>query len=186
MGTRCIIEFKQGRERIQIYRHWDGYLSGVIPDIEEFLIWNGDRNKDLSYAAANFIVWSKVDGCIHRCEMNKKDKDKGRDPKYYPKTLLEAFNKPDPNMGNLHTGFGIESRPHTEEDLKENVFIEFFYRIELFESGNISVKGYANGSKGLKKLVEFTFWEKQQRLINYGEGTDSKKTCEQVIKVIEK
>jgi len=157
MGTRCLIEFKQGRERIQIYRHWDGYLSGVIPEIEEFLIWNGDRNTDLSYTAANFILWSKVKGCIHRCEMNKRDKDKGRDPKYYPKTLLEAFNKPDPNMGSLHTGYGIIPKPYLEEELKHDVFIEFFYRIELFEAGNVNVKGYSNSSDGIKELANFTF-----------------------------
>jgi len=103
-----------------------------------------------------------------------------------PKTLEEAFINPDPNMGNLHTGFGVISKPYTEEDLKSDVFIEYVYRVELFESGNVEINAFASGSKGFKKLVNFTFWQKEQRLIEHGKGTDSKQTLEQVLEVIEK
>lgn len=68
MSTRCQIEFteewkndkgEKQSESILLYRHCDGYPEGVIPDLKEFLEWNGSRITDIEYTAANFIFWSK-------------------------------------------------------------------------------------------------------------------------------
>lgn len=48
----------------QIYRHSDGYLEGVIPDLYGFFKWYmsepTSRNGDPSYAAGDFIYWCKT------------------------------------------------------------------------------------------------------------------------------
>ena len=72
MSTRCQIEFKRiysykqkngkmkkDEESVLLYRHSDGYPEGVVPDLKEFLKWNGGRNSDLEFTTANFIYWSK-------------------------------------------------------------------------------------------------------------------------------
>jgi len=160
-----------------VYRHWDGYLSGVLPDLAEFFKWNGSRNSDLSYAVANFVTWSKIGGTINRCQMNKKHYAKEKNAKTYPKTFEQAFKNPDPNMGNLHTGFGIQPHLATYDDFKDDVFIEFFYKVELFESGNVSVKAYSSGSDGLTLLAELTFWVKQQKLLESASGKSAEAFC---------
>jgi len=179
MGTRSIIQFSQGYDKIQVYRHWDGYLSGVIPELEEFLKWNGIRNDDLSYMVANFVTWSKIKGQLHRCESNKKfnaDQAK-KDPNHYPTTFDRAFKNPDSNMGSLHTGFGIQPHLCTYDDLKDDIFIEFFYKVEIHESGNVSVKAYANTSDGLEELGDFTFWGKRQELVDNQNGKSAEVFC---------
>lgn len=71
MSTRCQIDFvdiytvesKLYTDRVRIYRHSDGYPdteSGVIPNLKKFLKWNKGKNFNCEYAAANFILWSKL------------------------------------------------------------------------------------------------------------------------------
>jgi len=61
MSTSCQIEFKEeeGKKRILIYKHSDGWPKAMIPELKEFFKWNGGRNNDLEYAAANYIYWGK-------------------------------------------------------------------------------------------------------------------------------
>lgn len=84
MSTRCQIAFiTEGtstdptteqvvayREERWVYRHSDGYPGdgtpedwGVLCDLKEFLQWNGGRNADVEYTAANFLFWSKYQNC---------------------------------------------------------------------------------------------------------------------------
>ena len=62
MSTSCQIEFKEeeGKKRILIYKHSDGYPERMIPELKEFLEWNKGRNNDLEYAAANYVYWGKT------------------------------------------------------------------------------------------------------------------------------
>ena len=72
MPTRCQIRFTEkhemenGKTEIianQIYRHSDGYLDGVIPDLYNFFEWYmsepKQRSGDPPYAASDFIYWCK-------------------------------------------------------------------------------------------------------------------------------
>ena len=68
MSTRCQIDFVvidgKFEERRRIYRHSDGYPSGVVPDLQKFATWltSGPQARsldDIEYTAANFIYWSK-------------------------------------------------------------------------------------------------------------------------------
>jgi hypothetical protein len=58
MSTRCQIAFHTGEERRTVYRHWDGYPSAVLADLQEFLQWSV-RGADVEYVTANFLYWSK-------------------------------------------------------------------------------------------------------------------------------
>jgi hypothetical protein len=63
MSTRCNIHFCYGDEVVaNIYRHSDGYPSGVLPDLDVFfarimLDTRDHRFGDPSYLAAKFVVW---------------------------------------------------------------------------------------------------------------------------------
>lgn len=65
MSTRCQIGLYQEKEKdihnfeALIYRHNDGYPSGVLPDILPFLIWwNGYRGiSDLEYCGARLLQY---------------------------------------------------------------------------------------------------------------------------------
>jgi len=64
MSTRCNIHFTWGSQDTEanIYRHYDGYPDGVLPDLQKFFAdveaQTGDtRFNDASYLAAKFVVW---------------------------------------------------------------------------------------------------------------------------------
>ena len=59
MSTPCVVEFKDGNEKHQIYVHHDGYPEHMIPLLKDFLSWNHSCNDNASYTAANFIYWYK-------------------------------------------------------------------------------------------------------------------------------
>ena len=77
MGTRSIITFmsridtpvelpyrygdptEPRLEGISIYKHWDGHTETTVPELQEFLKWNGNRNDDLEYTVANYVYWYK-------------------------------------------------------------------------------------------------------------------------------
>jgi len=111
VSTRCNIEFreiynyklkngepKKREETRMIYRHSDGYPEGVVPDLKEFLKWNGGRNTDLEYMTANFIYWSKryheemlYDTKYGGGQDEKGNKIKWSDPQQYNSALLLGF-----------------------------------------------------------------------------------------------
>lgn len=55
MSTRCQIEFRSGKLRRTVYRHWDGYPSAVIPDLLAFLAWS-TRHGELGIKGAECDV----------------------------------------------------------------------------------------------------------------------------------
>ena len=69
MSTRSIITFmarvgyvqttESRLEGISIYKQWDGYPETTVPELQEFLKWNGKRNSDLEYTVANYVYWFK-------------------------------------------------------------------------------------------------------------------------------
>lgn len=64
MSTRTQIEFitvyaNETPDKRTVYRHCDGYPSAMIPDLLHFIRWNGGRNHDAEYTAANWIYWNK-------------------------------------------------------------------------------------------------------------------------------
>lgn len=133
MSTRCQIDFikkwkPKGEEEVheeirRVYRHSDGYLEGVIPDLLEFLWWNEGRNDDPEYAAANFIYWSK----------NKTMESIRQVAAKQGKSEQEAHHKM-----NLCSklGFGV-----CNNDCIHGV-IEYFYEVICNENGKLSIKAY--------------------------------------------
>jgi len=121
MSTRSLIKFVYGKDSVTIYRHWDGYLSGVLPELEEFLKWNGWRNDDLTYTVANFVSYFKLKSALSYLADDYKVKDK-------PKSLQNMLDKPDFN-DYLHTGYGIFQKMTEKEVLAS--WAEFYYVIDL-------------------------------------------------------
>ena len=84
MSTRSQIEFSnkwkddKGKlitETRTVYRHSDGYPEGVLPDLREFLKWNGAAS-DVEYASANFVYWNKkrqIESLNRHGKMSKED-----------------------------------------------------------------------------------------------------------------
>ena len=46
-------------EGISIYKHWDGYPETTVPELQDFLKWNDNRNNDMEYTVANYVYWYK-------------------------------------------------------------------------------------------------------------------------------
>ena len=132
MSTRSIIRFVQGKNSVTIYRHSDGYPSGVLGDMEKFLKWNGWRSADLSYTVANFIGYFKVEGAL----------------RYGDKSIKVMLEKPDFNSY-LHLGLGILPSM-TDKEILES-WAEFFYEVNL-ETDTIT--SYAVCKTELAKLGE--------------------------------
>jgi len=129
MSTRCQIEFKHiwldGKkkkiERRTVYRHSDGYPNGVIPDLKEFLKWNGGRNTEIEYQTANFIYWSKRH--YEELYFNKDWKYiKGKRIEYI-KNKNVKWNDTFLGDTNLHLGFGICENDQFHGD------IEYYYKV---------------------------------------------------------
>jgi len=64
VGTRCVIEMRQGGSAYRIYRHWDGYPEGVLADIKVLLEEVPEAKyrfkADPEYFLAMFIFYAKL------------------------------------------------------------------------------------------------------------------------------
>lgn len=87
MSTPCVVEFKDGDEKHQIYVHHDGYPEHMIPLLKDFLSWNHNRNDNAGYAAANFIYWYK-DRSVKRARKMVIERD--RKPTAHREFLLQV------------------------------------------------------------------------------------------------
>jgi hypothetical protein len=132
MSTRSQIDFvenwkdKEGKEhtdRRRVYRHSDGYPEGVVPDLKKFLIWNGGRNGDVEYSAANFIYWSK---------RTYEDKYLGKTQKWDAAEDMVTDHA-------LRCGFGICETTAFQGD------IEYFYEVIFGQKEHI-IKVYSANS----------------------------------------
>lgn len=140
MSTRCQIAFitawtakdgAQRREERWVYRHWDGYPDAVLPDLQEFIVWNGGRMGDVEYTAANFLFWSRL-GAL-RQELG--DADGGFAPateraaaNTFVRQCVDAVVVGD-NIGAAHSGFGVCNPGEFHGD------IEYFYEVITDEAG---------------------------------------------------
>ena len=75
MGTRSIITFKSEEGVLQVYKHWDGYPETTVPELQEFLKWNGHRNEQLDYTMANYCYWHKDRVSNNKWTRTKTEKD---------------------------------------------------------------------------------------------------------------
>jgi len=134
LSTRSIIEFRQGKEKIQVYQHSDGYPSWTLPALERFIKWNGIRNGDLSYTVANFPLFGKLNQVCHyiqRAQKEKKSKSKMLDyMKEFLKPFPKLFENADSNSGTFHTGYGIHPNILQDREICES-WCEWFYVVDL-------------------------------------------------------
>ncbi len=165
MSTRCQIEFKtiydyklkngkikRKEESILLYRHSDGYPEGVVPDLKKFLIWNGGRNSDLEFMAANFIYWSK-----RHFEENYYHKKYGGgiDDKGKPK----KWSDPQDFNSTLLLGFGICEKDCIHGD------IEYFYEV-IVPLGDGIINRVEDGKSIIIKVYK-TDYKKEYKRENF-------------------
>ncbi|SRR6266849_5804146 len=64
MATRSNIIIQDKYKRVQVYRHWDGYPAGVIPDLADALqyAWELPRFEADDFAAAIVRAWKQEGG----------------------------------------------------------------------------------------------------------------------------
>ena len=165
MSTRCQIEFKtvykvkqkngkmkEQEESILLYRHLDGYPEGVVPDLKEFLKWNGGRNSDLEFMTANFIYWSKR----HFEENYYHEKyGGGLDDKGKPK----KWSDPQDFNSMLLLGFGICEKDCFHGD------IEYFYEVIVRLDSGVIDREEKGG--GIIIKVYKTDYEKEYKRENF-------------------
>ena len=122
MGTRSIITFKSEEGVIQVYKHWDGYPDTTVPELQEFLKWNGHRNDDLTYTMANYCYWHKDTNFKSQVESYKDRKGSEADMK----SFLEGHDTCQ------HTGLGIlPNKVMNFRQASEEHNAEYFYVVDL-------------------------------------------------------
>lgn len=124
MSTRSQILFINGEAKVLTYRHSDGYLSGVIPDLIDFLKWNSSRNSDFEYTLANYFYWNKRH--IEKSDFEYKEvKGKIVGMKKKKGSPIDKV-RADPNdYVLLGHGLCADNRIHSD--------IEFFYKVHFIE-----------------------------------------------------
>lgn len=154
MSTRSYIKFIDGKNIITIYKHWDGYPSSTIQELEDFFKWDGVNSRG-SYTVANFITFHKVKGALHY-EKNQVNEDK----EYSIKNELE---NPEHNS-HLHLGFGIEGDLSVEAICKS--WAEWYYIVN-FDTMTINI--YAVGKDELISCGSSKIITKEN---NFGDNTE--------------
>ncbi|MGA7543419.1 MAG: hypothetical protein WBW34_10200 [Nitrososphaeraceae archaeon] len=134
MSTRSQILFVNGKDKVLVYRHSDGYPADVIPDLIGFLRWNMGRNSDIEYTIANYFYYFKraseeyfmtesktVNGKIERV------KRKG--------SPVDINDKHDMGLNFVQAGDGlcIDNKIHGD--------IEYFYKVHFIE-GSYKIQAY--------------------------------------------
>jgi len=69
MGTSCYIVLEKEKRKYRIYRHYDGYPEGVVPDIYILRHFLGDPE----YFLANFIFYAKLSFLVRDLAESKTD-----------------------------------------------------------------------------------------------------------------
>ena len=122
MSTRSIITFKSEEGIVQVYKHWDGYPDTTVPELQEFLKWNGHRNDDLSYTMANYCYWHKDTNFKSQVEAYKNRKGSEADMKYF----LEGHDTCQ------HTGLGVlPNKVMNFKQASDEYNAEYFYVVDL-------------------------------------------------------
>ena len=125
MSTRSIITFKSEEGILQVYKHWDGYPETTVPELQEFLKWNGHRNDQLDYTMANYCYWYK----------NRHFKDQ-MESHWKAHTDSEVENFVKSHNSSEHTGLGIcHGKPMMNySEATEEYNAEYFYIVDLVEN----------------------------------------------------
>jgi len=148
MSTRCQIAFKDEYEEAWVYRHSDGYPSGVIEDLAN--LYNALSNSkawgnrfQASYLAANFIFYCKMMHYFHDKELAEK---KGG-------IFKEIFE-----YAHYFLGYGVCNKEDWHGD------IEYFYKIIPSKNNSWYIKIYT---------PYMDFWDKPDynKLKLYWKGT---------------
>jgi len=115
-------EENEETERVQFYKHHDGYPSVTVPQLREFYQYAKGRANDIEYFAATFPYWYKRKserrnrresyGGIELLELKDGDRSK--------EELEEEFEVPE-----MLTGMGICSEFHIHGD------IEYYWVVDL-------------------------------------------------------
>lgn len=159
MSTRCQIAFitmRGGRrEERWVYRHWDGYPDGVLPDLQAFIAWNGGGMAHVEYCAANFLFWSK----LRATQEEFRDEQEQQVPTTEAavgRAVVRKYSKIGNVVGHVsaaHTGFGVCLPGEFHGD------IEYFYEVVTDEAGTRIVVyemagNPAHGRAGLRLVQE--------------------------------
>ncbi len=66
MSTQAVITFKDEHEEFHVFRHWDGYPSAVIPDLDELFrsnnVWELPRFEASEASAGMIAAFKKQPG----------------------------------------------------------------------------------------------------------------------------
>ncbi len=62
MSTRCQIQFIEGKDKTQVYKHSDGYPDGILPLLKELKdeLDKTRMYRGVDYLASQFIFFDKV------------------------------------------------------------------------------------------------------------------------------
>jgi len=126
MSTRSIITFKSEEGIVQVYKHWDGYTDTTVPELQEFLKWNGNRSDDLTYTMANYCYWYKTKTFREQMEsMAERQKVDGKKDSFY-ENFLKSENT------SAHTGLGIlPNKVMNFKQASDEYNAEYFYVVDL-------------------------------------------------------
>ena len=126
MSTRSIITFKSKEGIVQVYKHWDGYPDTTVPELQEFLKWNGNRSDDLTYTMANYCYWYKTKTFREQMEsMAERQKVDGKKDSFY-EDFLKSENT------SAHTGLGIlPNKVMNFKQASDEYNAEYFYVVDL-------------------------------------------------------
>ena len=126
MSTRSIITFKSEEGIVQVYKHWDGYPDTTVPELQEFLKWNGHRNDDLTYTMANYCYWFKTKTFAEQKEsMAERQKVDGKKDSFY-EDFMKSHNT------SAHTGLGVlPNKVMNAKQASEEYNAEYFYVVDL-------------------------------------------------------
>ena len=100
MTMTSIIVFKNKYYEHYVYMHYDGDPATRLVEIQKFLKWNESTNCELSYSAANFVFWYKMESLRRKNEFYKNDKSRMI-------TTIEDILTPRKNYSNLRLGIGM-------------------------------------------------------------------------------
>ena len=126
MSTRSIITFKSEEGIVQVYKHWDGYTDTTVPELQEFLKWNGNRSDDLTYTMANYCYWYKTKTFREQMEsMAERQKVDGKKDSFYA-DFMKSHNT------SAHTGLGIlPNKVMNFKQASDEYNAEYFYVVDL-------------------------------------------------------
>jgi hypothetical protein len=144
MSTRCQLVV-QGNEKVKIYKHSDGYPSGVLPILKEFLpAFKKGRGFDAEYLTAHLSAALIFADQVSRVKYNLECIAKGEKP---------LFNED--YVGFL--GHGLDGDWHGDIEFVYNITPEF--SVEVYKIANVSTAKNLFKTKGCVLLHKYTLEE---------------------------